>query len=191
MKCVELFCGRGGWSKGMYDVFRDKCLFYGIDTRDFNYPFRFIKADILDWEPDQDYDIVLASPPCSEFSEIKRNCAIPYDERQGLDLVYRTFALIEQIKPKFWVLENVKGLTEFLGPEKEMVRYGKKSRKAAYLYGNFPELGFFDESIEFDSTIWHDKKISGWEQCKTGIRGEIPIALARQLAKKLAEVLLK
>ena len=106
MRILELFCGRGGWSKGFKKIFPD-AQFFGIDLKNFGYPFNFIKADLNDWTPDQHYDIILASPPCAEFSEVKRNCAQPYDERQGLDLVWRTFHLIEKMRPSFWIIENV------------------------------------------------------------------------------------
>ena len=119
MKILELFCGLGGWSKGFHDIFPD-AEFYGVDIKDFGYPYNFIKADLNDWEPDQEYDIVLASPPCTEFCQWKRNTGYwHYSERIGLDLVYRTFYLIEKIKPKFWVLENVWGLGDFLPPPRE------------------------------------------------------------------------
>ena len=38
MKILELFCGRGGWSKGFKEIFPN-AEFYGIDVKDFGYPF--------------------------------------------------------------------------------------------------------------------------------------------------------
>ena len=188
MKILELFCGRGGWSKGFKEIF-PHAEFYGIDVKDFGYPFNFIKADLNDWVPDQHYDIILASPPCSEFSEVKRNCAHPYDERQGLDLVWRTFHLIEKMRPEFWIIENVKGLAEFLPNVSEKIRYGKKTRKTAYLWSNKDiKLGFFNfDMSDYHSSMWHDPNISGWVRWKKGIGGEIPLELARQIAIKEKE----
>jgi len=188
MKILELFCGRGGWSKGFKQIF-PHAEFYGIDVKDFGYPFNFIKADLNEWVPDQHYDIILASPPCSEFSEVKRNCAHPYDERQGLDLVWRTFHLIEKMRPEFWIIENVKGLAEFLPNVSEKIRYGKKTRKTAYLWSNKDiKLGFFNfDMSDYHSSMWHDPNISGWVRWKKGIGGEIPLELARQIAIKEKE----
>jgi site-specific DNA-cytosine methylase len=119
MKILELFCGMGGWSKGFHDILPN-AEYYGIDIKDLGYPYNFIKADILDWTPDQKYDVVLASPPCTEFSECKRNTAAhPYDERIGLDLIWKTYDLVSIIKPTYWVIENVKGLQEFIPDVKE------------------------------------------------------------------------
>ena len=109
MKILELFCGLGGWSKGFHDIFPD-AEFYGIDIEDLGYPYNFIKADLNDWEPDQEYDIVLASPPCTEFSLSKLWGWGTQDERIGLDLIWRTFYLIEKINPKI-EFSGIKQLT--------------------------------------------------------------------------------
>jgi site-specific DNA-cytosine methylase len=183
MRVLELFCGRGGWSKPFIESGHD-CT--GVDIKDFGYPGKFIKADLLDYEPQEKYDVILASPPCSEFSEVKRNTACnPYDERIGLDLVYRTFYLIGRMKPKWFVIENVKGLSEFIDEPNEKIRYGK-SRKWAYLWTNIKPLGFFDRDFsDYGADKYYHGKMSGWEACKTGVRGEIPRALSEHVYKSI------
>ena len=82
MKILDLFCGLGGWSKAFAEAGHD-CT--GVDITNLGYPYRFIKADLNDWEPKEKYDIILASPPCTEFCEVKRNTASRhYSERIGL-----------------------------------------------------------------------------------------------------------
>jgi hypothetical protein len=178
MKILELFCGLGGWSKGFHDIFPD-AEFYGIDIKDFGYPYNFIKADLNDWEPDQEYDIVLASPPCTNFSQVVKQWTGKANESKGLDLVWRTYALIAQIKPKYWIIENVKGLGEFLPPPNDIVRYGKnKQCKEAWLWSNIGKLALFSEMIS--------RKTSR-ETFKSGdpILGEIPLPLAHEAARKI------
>jgi len=184
MKILELFCGLGGWSKGFHDIFPN-AEFYGVDIKDYGYPYNFIKADLNDWDPKEKYDIILASPPCTQFSLVVRNTATQhYSERIGLQLIYRTFYLIEKLKPKFWVLENVRGLSEFIDKPKDMVRYRRaKDGKTAYLWGDFPNLDFFDEDI------FYAAKKKGFNQVSSQIRAEIPLALSRQMAKKMKEKL--
>jgi len=190
LKILELFCGRGGWSKGFKEIFPD-AEFTGIDITNFSefYPFEFLQKDLMDYTPEPIYDIILASPPCSEFSEVKRNCAHPYDERQGLDLVWRTYYLISVLKPRYWIIENVKGLAEFLPPQNQKIQYGLKTRKTAYLWSNANiELGFFDYDMsDYNSQLWHNPKFRHLKL--KGGAGEIPLELSRQMAKKMKEKL--
>ena len=153
----------------------------GVDSEEWCDPpagAKFIKANLEDWVPDEHYDVILASPPCTEFSIIKKDTAMyPYDERIGLDLVWRAFYIIQKVKPKYWVLENVKGLSEFLGPPREVVRYGKKKgRKEAYLYGNFPSLPMFSTQIHHGNV----GKMTGYGKAKAK-RAEIPKALSESI----------
>jgi len=196
MKILELCCGLGGWSKGFHDIFPE-AEFYGVDIKDCGYPYNFIKSDLHDWNPGQEYDIVLASPPCNQFTRLTRETGqFHYSERMGLSLVYRTFYLIEKIKPKFWVLENVEGLAEFLPPPKDIVAYNTIKRgKKAYLWGNFNPLGFFEESIDYKpnwSRGYHGRKeyaqkskIAEATSLEERQRGEIPLALSHQMAKRM------
>ena len=214
MKILELFCGRGGWSKGFKQIFPN-AEFTGIDINDFSkiYPFEFLQKDLMDYTPEPIYDIILASPPCAEFSEVKRNCAHPYDERQGLDLIWRTHYILSVCKPRYWIIENVKGLAEFIphskgekimlnnsrkyahdpqitplkkNPQNEKIQYGLRSRKTAYLWSNKNiELGFFDfDMSDYNSRLWHGN-ITGWQQVREGLRGEIPLELSRHIALKI------
>ena len=57
----------GGWSKAFAEAGHD-CTGIDIDNK-LGYPYRFIKADLNDWVPDQHYDVILASPPCNNFSK--------------------------------------------------------------------------------------------------------------------------
>lgn len=185
MKVLELFCGHGSWSKPWVEANHDVT---GIDLLDFSetYPGKFIQADLFDWDTTENYDIVLASPPCSEFSEVKRNTAQRYDERQGLDLVYRTFYLISKIKPKYWVLENVWGLAEFIDKPKDIVRYRRaKNGKRAYLWGNFSPLGFFEQDIKYYPENWHFK--NGWSKENRAMRAIIPEALTKAMFRSMNE----
>jgi hypothetical protein len=177
LNVLELFCGLGGWSKAFAEAGHD-CT--GVDIKNLNYPYRFIQADLNDWVPDQHYDVILASPPCTEFSIVKKISNNQEYERQGLDLVYRTFHLIELIKPKWFVVENVKGLGEFLPPPDEIIRYGKgKCHKEAWLWSNIGKLGMLDRMIHYrcDQNSY-----------SSGLRGLIPYPLSKAVLDKIRKI---
>jgi len=141
------------------------------------YKHNFIKADLYDWEPTEKYDIVIASPPCTEFSKAKFYAYGTQKEHEGLDLVQRVQYLIQIIKPKYWLIENVPHLADFIGPPKEIVRYGKTiNHKQAYLWGNFPNLPMFENIIEFRSDNFGNSDPR---------RALIPKPLAQAVAKVL------
>jgi hypothetical protein len=177
MKVLDLFCGVGGWSRAFADHGHE-CT--GVDIKNLGYPYRFIKADLMDWKPDQDYDVILASPPCAEFSLSKKWGWGTQDERQGLDLVFRAFYLIELIKPKYFIVENVKGLSNFLPPPVDIIKYNRhKDGKAAYLWGNIGKLGFLDSMI--------DKKIDMNKDTKAS-RACIPYPLSKAVFHKIGNL---
>jgi len=203
MKILDLFCGTGGWSKGFKDIFPD-AEFYGVDVKEMNYPFNFIKADLQDWEPipGQEYDIVLASPPCTEFSIAKKWGKGTQDERIGLDLVWRSFYLVEKIKPKFWIIENVKGLSDFIPKPDEIIKYNRhKDGKTAYLWSNIGKLGFFEVMIDYRSNTANKSKnypyIENYKKplnkkstCVTKEdRASIPLPLAHETARKIRQLM--
>ena len=134
MKVLELFCGLGGWSKPFIECGHN-CT--GVDIVNLGYPGKFIQCDIMDFVPKEKYDAVLASPPCREFCLPLKLLPSDRDERIGLDLVWKTFDIIQTIKPKYWLIENVKGLSEFLDKPNEIVQYNRnRNYKSAYLWGN-------------------------------------------------------
>ena len=184
MKVLDLFCGMGGWSRAFAEAGHD-CT--GIDLFKNGYPYRFIQADLNDWVPDQHYDIVLASPPCVEFSQAKKWGRGTQDERLGLDLVYRAFYLIQLIKPKYFVVENVKGLAEFFPAPADIVKYNRhKDGKAAYLWSNIGKLGFLCSTINMRQKTSKVKKLKATVKSRAE-RALIPYPLSKAVLDKIKE----
>lgn len=121
---VDLFCGAGGMSLGFkQEGFKivlandiEKCC---IDTYVHNHPEipkdKVVKGDIQDLvnnldqhlKGNQNVDIVIGGPPCQGFSNANRQRLID-DPRNKLYKYYVEF--LGKVKPKFFVMENVRGM---------------------------------------------------------------------------------
>ncbi len=59
-------------------------------------------------------DFLWASPPCTEFSDA--NARVPsVDRRPSLEHIFATLDAVRRLRPRFWILENVRGAIPFLG----------------------------------------------------------------------------
>ena len=67
-----------------------------------------IKIDIMDWDytffQPGDFDVIWASPPCTEYSRCKTRA--PRDIEGANKIVKRTLDIMEYFKPKYWIIEN-------------------------------------------------------------------------------------
>ena len=116
---VDLFCGGGGFSLGAHQagfktvlaVDKDRTLTSAYDR---NFPgatllhadISRLKAEKLRKKSNVSIAGVIGGPPCQAFSEIGRKN--PNDPRRHL--VRHFFRLVGELKPKFFVMENVPGL---------------------------------------------------------------------------------
>lgn len=120
LKVLDLFCGFGGFSQ----VFRDRGHHViGVD----NVAPADVIADVQAL-PFRGYrpDVILGSPPCTEFSRWDmpwKHCPNP-----SFALVDAFLAAVDELKPRWWVLENVRGLRRL-----PVMRCGSR-----YLWGDFP-----------------------------------------------------
>lgn len=131
---IDLFCGCGGFSKGFEEAGYKIC--FGIDmwsdatvTYKENFPdAKVLTEDIskisgmdilLQTELDrEEVDVIIGGPPCQGFSVSGKR--LIDDERNKL---YKSYVkIVEEIKPKLFVMENVPGLVRlFKGKVAEQV----------------------------------------------------------------------
>ncbi|MGS1094827.1 DNA cytosine methyltransferase [Aquamicrobium terrae] len=147
MRAIDLYAGIGGWGLGLrlagvelvgsYERWKP-----AIDTHNANLGGQIEPVDIrkLDFTTlPQDVDLVVGSPPCTEFSYANRGGS--GDIAEGLKDLVKFFEVVEHLKPKFWAMENVPRVAEVL-------RTGFKTRgHALYRFRHLkPQIEVFDFS---------------------------------------------
>lgn len=145
---LDLFAGLGGFSAAFADSDR-----WDVTTVEINDEFDpDIEADIFDLRPsdfDQDFDVILASPPCTQFSLAASSLERIIDGEPQTDdaadavgLVYHTKGLIRGLSPEYWFMENPQGfLRQIIGQPDARVtycQYGKDYMKPTDLWGDHP-----------------------------------------------------
>lgn len=113
---VDLFCGGGGFSEGFrqagfhithaLDHDQRACETYELNTKSTETVTEC--CDILNFEPSQlpdDVDVLIGSPPCTEFSSAKNGGNGDIDE--GMKLVARFLYFVAELEPHYWLMENV------------------------------------------------------------------------------------
>jgi DNA (cytosine-5)-methyltransferase 1 len=114
---LDLYCGMGGLSLGFalalgagitgLDVDRWAVETYNLNLNRFG--CRAIVQDVLKWKPEGEFDIVIGGPPCQPFSVA--NTAKRGEDHPLFPTFPRFFDVVLELKPKAFLMENVKGLT--------------------------------------------------------------------------------
>ena len=116
MKILELFGGIGACSVALKRLGFDLDIEYvDIDkfaVRSFNaiHSTNFAPTDIREWDKDIEVDLIMHGSPCQDFSVAGRNRG--GDEGSGTrsSLMYETLRIVEKIRPKYVIWENVRNL---------------------------------------------------------------------------------
>lgn len=174
--CLDLFSGLGGFSAAFADADG-----WDVYTVDLDPEERFgpdLRADVMDLRPADlldlvgEYDVlvVLASPPCTDFSMAASRYEKIVDgepqtasARESVALVYHTIGLIRALSPDYWFLENPTGyLRQIIGNPVGRVtycQYGEDYMKPTDLWGDHPP-GFSYLSCSFGDAC-HEHNTDG------------------------------
>jgi len=137
LKILDLFCGAGGFFQGFSSLSKDTHLAIDIDehaleTYKLNHPnSTILQTDInklhsqqIEEELGGSPDIIIASPPCEEFSKANPNSRRSAEERiygEGTaKLLLDAIRIIGDLTPKVFVIENVAAL--LLDGGKEIIK---------------------------------------------------------------------
>lgn len=140
---VDLFAGAGGMTLGFEQAGFDVLASVEIDPihcaiHQFNFPFWTVLCKSVEETTgeeirnssqiaNQEIDVVFGGPPCQGFSLIGKRS---FDDPRN-SLVFHFIRLVRELQPKFFVLENVKGMT--VGKHKEFI---------AEIISQFSESGY-------------------------------------------------
>ena len=167
----DLCSGLGGWSEAFV---QDEWTVIRIEiNEDLAYiPFT-LHANVKeyhDWinmlpKP----DLILASPPCTEFS-LAQNFHNGRPDHPDMSILFACIDIIDLMKPKYWCIENVAGACRFFEPH-----LGKHTQRAGpfFLWGNFPY-------VALDPSWTHDKEdnVKGPRHLRPNQRGKIPFEIS-------------
>lgn len=118
MKTIELFAGTKSFSKVAeakgHAIFTTD--YEEIDGQDLIADIRTLSLDDFPYQP----DMLWASPPCEGFSVASiganwtggKNGYVPKSDsaHNSIELAKQAIRLIEELKPKYWFIENPRGL---------------------------------------------------------------------------------
>ena len=136
---LELFSGTGSVGKVAKDLRYEVISLDRDMTAD-------IKCDIMNWDcriyPRKYFDVIWASPPCTEYSRCKTTGV--RDIEGANEIVQRTLDILEYFEPKHWIIENPQtGLLKdqlcmwgLPFQDIDYCRYGMPYRKRTRLWNN-------------------------------------------------------
>ena len=166
-KMLELFCGM----KCAGEVFKTK---YDVISLDYNPEFNATHTeDILKWDytiyKPNTFEVLWASPDCTTWSlatggKYRTKANILSTLPKGKDaekMVDRLIEIIDYFKPKYWFIENPRGLMTHYPP---MIELEKNNYKTLVYYGNY------DWGFPKPTHIWSNIKL--WENEKAPIMPE-------------------
>jgi len=127
MLMIDLFSGTGGASQAMQDA---GWTTVRIDMSSSARPD--VRADVnhLPLKRSLKPDLLWMSPPCTEFSDARPGPRDP----PSMELVIACIRTIVDLRPRFWIIENVRGALPWLG-------LAPRSFGPFYLWGYFPPIG--------------------------------------------------
>ena len=117
IKILELFGGIGACSSALtklgieYEIADyveiDK---YAVKSFNAIHNTNFEPQDICKWDKDIEVDLIMHGSPCQDFSLAGKQAGGDKDSGTRSSLMYETIRIVEKLKPKYVIWENVKNL---------------------------------------------------------------------------------
>lgn len=117
LKVLELFSGIGACSKALERLGIDHEIVDSVEidkyaVKSFNaiHGTNFEPQDITKWDKDIQVDLIMHGSPCQDFSVAGKGAGGDKDSGTRSSLMYETLRIVEKLKPKYVIWENVKNL---------------------------------------------------------------------------------
>lgn len=188
MRVLDLFSGLGGFSEAFVNHGWEVCRLENNPLLA-EVPYTHImdvvefRDQLLDAQrrglPIKSVDVIVASPPCYEFSMgFNAPRAIASRENRldeykpNMELLDVAREIIKILKPKYWIIENVQGACRYfepvLGPHRQRVG-------AFFFWGNFPLMHIMGK---VPTKAEKDKR---HEDLRSNYRAKVPIQISQAL----------
>ena len=117
MRVLELFAGIGACSKALTNLGIEHEIVDAVEIdkyaiKSFNaiHGTDFEPQDITKWDKDIECDLIMHGSPCQDFSVAGKGAGGDKDSGTRSSLMYETLRIVEKLKPKYVIWENVKNL---------------------------------------------------------------------------------
>lgn len=117
IRVLELFAGIGACSKAITRLGIEHEIVDAVEIdkyaiRSFNaiHGTKFEPQDITQWNKDLEVDLIMHGSPCQDFSVAGLNKGGDKGSGTRSSLMYETLRIVEKVKPKYVIWENVKNL---------------------------------------------------------------------------------
>ena len=172
---IDLFCGLGGWAEGLMAEGFD-CIGFDIERHKYQgqtYPAQLVLQDVrtLDGRQFRNADLIVASPPCQEFSRHDQPWTRALNPPSpDLSLVKAVYRIASESGIPI-IMENVRGAQRWIGTAK--ARYGSQ-----YLWGDVPPL--------LPQPRKDARQKQSYASSARALRAKIPFELARHIGRVFA-----
>lgn len=148
---LDLCGGTGAWSLPYKQA--------GYDVRVITLPGN----DVMTYKPPKNVYGILAAPPCTMFSLARTKAKEPRNVDKGLIIVAACLSIIWAAKPKFWAMENPRGLLrKYMGAPAfsfDASEFGEEYNKHTDLWGYFNSPRKFRSYLRYNSTDKNTRKL--------------------------------
>lgn len=173
--CIDLFCGYGGWARGFLDAGYRVIGFDNEPSCLDQYPGEMFLKDVsrLTGTILPHPRVIVASPPCTWFSLAR---VAGRDIARGMRLVREAKRVIDEAKPNYWIIENVRGAYRAISSELGPPIHSGVHNQAHWLWGKMPST-ILPRIPKTNTSLGRGRKATrAWEH------SIIPYPLARAVA---------